>query len=269
MKYTIRKLKTMARAALRGKFPIAIGALLFVFLLSLISGNLPGLLFSGDSSAALCMNWLFGFILSLVLCTISAGVDFLYLNIARNKPCSFSDLFYIFQQQPDRAIVAGLALILLENIAMIPIYFSSTLMEDILAGSTNAIFLLFGLLFLSLALTFLLTLPFAFTYFLLADHPEMSAGSALKESLRLTRKNLSRLFFLQCSFIGLMLLSIFTLYIALLWVVPYMKTSITFLYLECRGEIAPANPARTQPSPSFYSAFSTPEHPDSEDHSEA
>lgn len=74
------------------------------------------------------------------------------------------------------------------------------------------------------------TLSYSMSYMILADNPEMSANEARKQSMQMMNGNKWRLFCLQFSFIGWMLLSILTLGILLLWVLPYMQAVIAEFY---------------------------------------
>ena len=94
-----------------------------------------------------------------------------------------------------------------------------------------------GLLAVSTLLNFLISLPFAMTYFLMADDTELGGIQALKESARLMKGNIWRYVKLNLSFIPLLLLSVFTFYIALFWIMPYMEMSMVAFYRDLDGEL--------------------------------
>lgn len=75
---------------------------------------------------------------------------------------------------------------------------------------------------------------YSMSYFVLAEHPEMSATEARKESIRLMRGNKLRLFCLEMSFIGWVLLSIVTCGISMFWVAPYIATARAVFYEEVK-----------------------------------
>lgn len=83
----------------------------------------------------------------------------------------------------------------------------------------------------------LLTIPFEMIYFLLADDPEMTGTQAIKGSVKMLKGKLGKLLLLKISFIPLMFLSAFTLYLALLWVLPYMEMTTVMFYRDLRGEL--------------------------------
>lgn len=76
---------------------------------------------------------------------------------------------------------------------------------------------------------------YAMAPYLMAEYPQMGVREAVNRSKELMQGNKARLFWLNLSFIGWMLASIFTLGIALLWIIPYIKTAQACFYLELTG----------------------------------
>ena len=90
---------------------------------------------------------------------------------------------------------------------------------------------------LTLLWTLLLIIPgiiksfsYAMTPFILVDRPELSTREAIHESRRMMKGRKWDLFCLVLSFIGWIILGIFTLFIGYLWLVPYMQTSFAAFY---------------------------------------
>lgn len=71
---------------------------------------------------------------------------------------------------------------------------------------------------------------YSMSYYILRDNPKISANEARKLSMTLMNGNKWRLFCLHFSFIGWFILSIFTLGILLLWIVPYFNTAEACFY---------------------------------------
>lgn len=71
---------------------------------------------------------------------------------------------------------------------------------------------------------------YAMTFYVMDDHPEMSAMEAIAESQRIMDGNKWRLFCLEFSFIGWSLLSILTFGILMFWIGPYMETAKAEFY---------------------------------------
>lgn len=68
------------------------------------------------------------------------------------------------------------------------------------------------------------------SFYILADNPEMRPSEARDDSVILMEGNKLRLFLLDLSFIGAMILSVLTGGILLFWVMPYMHTAYALFY---------------------------------------
>ena len=79
------------------------------------------------------------------------------------------------------------------------------------------------------------TYSYAMTPFILADHPELTAGEAITASRKLMDGHKGELFVLGLSFFGWSLLSIITLGIAGLWVTPYINAAYAAFYRRLTG----------------------------------
>ena len=72
-------------------------------------------------------------------------------------------------------------------------------------------------------------------YYILADHPELTAREAMERSERMMYGNRMKLFCLSWRFFGWSLLCMLTLFIGFLWLMPYMYTSMAAFYDDVRG----------------------------------
>lgn len=80
------------------------------------------------------------------------------------------------------------------------------------------------------------TFAYAMTPFILEDNPELSAKAAIDRSVAMMKGHKFDLFYLCLSFIGWALLAILTLGIGLLWLMPYMQTSIVSFYEDVKEQ---------------------------------
>ena len=71
---------------------------------------------------------------------------------------------------------------------------------------------------------------YSMSYYILLDNPELSANEARKRSMEMMQGNKWRLFCLNFSFIGWILLSFLTFGILLFWVKPYMEAAKAEFY---------------------------------------
>lgn len=99
-------------------------------------------------------------------------------------------------------------------------------MEVIRVGDFVYIFVL-----LSAVLSILRELAYRMVPYLLADHPEMTPGEALQESLRITRGRIGELFLLELSFFGWLLLTSVTLLIGAVYAYPYIEGTMAAYYI--------------------------------------
>ncbi len=236
-----RELKRYAKQAMSGKYGTLILAFVVVQALALISSMLSSALFPGEETLDLVLGYAFTFILTLLINVISAGLNYMYLNIARGKAYSLNDLIYFYKHHPDRVIVATFFLAVLNLLTMLPytIYGNTntpaegaSLEAQITWMYTSIFLMLVGMIVYQI-----LSIPLEMTYYILADRPELKGTDALKESIEMMQGNFGRYLMLKVSFIPLMFLSVFTFYIALLWVLPYMIMTETMFYRDLTGEL--------------------------------
>jgi uncharacterized membrane protein len=77
---------------------------------------------------------------------------------------------------------------------------------------------------------------YAMTPYILEEHPEMTANSAIDRSVAMMKGHKFDLFYLYLSFIGWYILGILTLGIGYLWLAPYVQTSVAAFYEDVKAE---------------------------------
>ncbi len=77
-------------------------------------------------------------------------------------------------------------------------------------------------------------LSYSQSFFILADHPGISAREALSLSKDMMRGHKLRYFVLELSFIGWSILCMFTLGIGYLWLIPYIQVTKAAFYQDLR-----------------------------------
>lgn len=231
--------KTYAKAHLRGKWGIAIAGMLAVQGFNLLGSIFATVLFPGNSVITLILSEAFAFIISLIGLIFSTGYCYMELNIYRGKEYKLGDLVHMFHGQSDHVLTAGLVVTLLNTVAQIPVYYvtyavdQGTTMESMLRWSR----LFFITVTFSMVMSVILTVPYTLVFCLLADHPEMGGIEALRTSARLMKGHIIQYLLLELSFVPLMFLSMFTIYIGFLWLLPYMEFTETAFYLYVTGEL--------------------------------
>lgn len=145
---------------------------------------------------------------SLVLTGVfAAGLAIVMLEIVRNWEVKFTDMFKGFNNFGTNCI----------------------------AGILVSIFtILWSLLFVIPGI--IKAYSYAMTFYILADHPEMSAKDAIKTSQVMMDGHKMDLFVLELSFIGWYLLCVITFGIAALYVGPYVSASYAAFYEAIKDE---------------------------------
>lgn len=256
MNKTRRQWKAYAREMLNGNYTVPVVGMLVIAGLNFIGSQLTVTLFRGSSLITVIIGQVFMFILSLIICVFAAGLSYMYLNIARDRAYSLGNLLFLFKNHPDRVIVAGFVLALIELAVNIPYYYVSYTTEigETLEEQAAWMGVMMMYLLLGMVLNLLLTLPFVMTYYLLADDLELGGIDALKTSMRMMKGNMGKYLLLQLSFVPLLLLSVLTLYIGLLWLIPYMQMTSVMFYRDLRGEFDLPVPGETGQDAQLYSS---------------
>lgn len=244
MKRGIRVWKAYAREMLSGNYTLPVLGTLAVSGINFLGSNLSAVLFPENSVLGIVLGQIFTFIFTLIMSIFSAGLSYMFLNIARGRAYSFRDLTFLFRNHPDRVITAAFVLTVIDLIAAIPSSYYSytsemgTTVEEQAAWAATYL-LLFAV---TMLLSVLLTLPLILSYYLLADNLEMSGMEALKKSAAMMKGYKCKYLLLQLSFLPWMILSVFTLYIGLLWLLPYMEMAAVMMYRDLNGEFDPIVP---------------------------
>ena len=231
--------KSYAKRNLSGNWGIAIAAMLAVGAVNLVGNILAVKLFPGDTVLPLVLSEIFVFVVSLIGMIFSTGYSYMQLNICRGREYKLGNLLYMFHNQPDRVLVAGLVVALLNALAQIPFDYVTYMVDtgSTIEGMLHWYQLLLGAWLIAMVLGVILTVPFALTFYFLADNPEMGGIEALKVSMHAMKGHIWQYLMLELSFVPLFFLSILTLYIGVLWLVPYMQFSETAFYMYVTGEL--------------------------------
>ena len=212
----INNLKDQALATLKGKWGSFVGLTFIYMLLVGIATTLSnfGTVFQGSSFATLSLFLSgTGFLLTLLMLPLSMGFSVAHLHSSRQDlPADIGDLFYGYK---NFGHVLG------------------TLLLMVLAVIGGCMLLVVPGIILGLA--------YAMVPFILRDHPELTATETLQMSRTMMKGHKWEFFLLQLSFIGWMILGLFTFCIGYLWLIPYMQMTMTKYYEQLRAEFEGVN----------------------------
>jgi uncharacterized membrane protein len=204
------------------------------FLVSLLDMLLAGLVDYAFPSAAGGLNqilyWASSVLTNVVSYLILAGAMKIYLNLCRERRCSFSDLWFAFSNHPEPIAVYSVIQFILQTVLftggywMLSILWLTTDQHRIVQLIVITVVVALVLLYLQLSLSMVL--------FLYCDAPYQSARELISESFRMMRGNRLRLLRLLLSFLGVMLLGVLSFGIGFLFARPYMYVTQALFYLE-------------------------------------
>jgi len=138
---------------------------------------------------------------------LGIGLCIYHLKIAKNSEPNISELFEGFNQ----FLQSIVAYILISIVVIVGFIFF--IVPGVIAG-----------------------LALSQTFYIMAENPGISAVDAMKQSWEMTEGHKMQLFTLGLSFIPWIILSILTLFIGLLWLIPYMYVCYSNFYLRLNGE---------------------------------
>lgn len=241
MKRSSSQLKLLARTAMAGHYGVLVSSMLLFFILTFMLESIPGMIIGNRRTiSSLALQSVIMLIISLLTSVISVGLIRIALSVIRRQPYGIGDLFYAFSHHPDRFIIVAFIRALVSTICQLPSYlftsgFSYRSIGSIFSWQVLLPNLLWTLAGIFLSTVILLALALANT--LMIDNDDLSAMEALRESSRLMKGNKGRLFYIDLSFLGLIFLSVFTCYIGMLWVYPYVIMTEAYFYLDVTGEL--------------------------------
>ena len=209
-------LKSQAKGQLLGKYGILAGTYaIHALCVSALSG-ITSLFLNPGSVIEYIIYFAVSFLISIFSGLFSYGEAYIYLKTSCGQQSVLSDLFYGFKQTPDRIIRVAV-------LSLLP-------QETLLNGYGM---LLFSLLTVVCAVIgMLLMLTYSQSYYLLLDFPDCSAREALRKSRDMMKGSKGRLFYIDLTFVPLMLLCVLTCGIGLLWLMPYMQATKSNFYLD-------------------------------------
>lgn len=143
----------------------------------------------------------------IIMGPMTLGTSFIALNVARDKDVEVGMLFKGFND-----FTRSLVLYITNNI---------------LIALWTLLFFIPGII---------KTFSYSMSYYILIDNPNLTANEARKKSMEMMKGNKWRLFCLEFSFIGWLLLSVLTFGILMFWIAPYMEVARAKFYMSLLPE---------------------------------
>lgn len=223
------ELKIQAKNKLTGKYGTAILVIFLAEAISLFAVNILSFMIPANA-AGFVISLLVSLAVSVVTGVFNAGIALFFLNAACDQPFALSDLFYGFREHSNKCLAVSAVLSLVNFICLTPYQVFSSFYLNTL----NLNWMMAAMLAMAIGLVIYVPLSLALSqsFYLILDYPNLSALETLKMSIRVMKGHKIRLFYIQVSFLPLMILSVFTCCVGFLWVIPYMQMTMTFFFLD-------------------------------------
>lgn len=236
-------LKSMAKGQLLGKYGTVIGILLIhllcVFPLSMVISLIFNINLEIYYALLVLVQIFSGFFI--------AGEALVYLKLASGQKPVISDLFYYFSgpyaERGTKVVRTQLVLGIVSILCAMPYtYVLMAMLRSVSLSQLSAdelpfspsLFLLYAVLLVAgCSINVFIQLLLSQIYYLMLDFPEYTAAQLIKKvAPKLIKGNKARLFYIQLSFIPLMLLCLLSCGIGFLWLYPYMQATYANFYLD-------------------------------------
>lgn len=177
---------------------------------------------------------LFGLAQFILGAAVELGHDRYYIGLIGGETPGFGALFTrfsIFGKALGLRLFIGLFILLWALGTILP--WALLIIVDV--GPFDGLLYIIGLL--ALILPIWASLRYALATYLMAQYPEKGIRECVNESKALMQGHKERLFWLELSFIGWVILCVLTFGIGILWLEPYRAAARAAFYLERTGQL--------------------------------
>ncbi len=252
MKITSKELKKRAKQKLQGNYGLCVGVQLIVgaimtiifmmvFFATLIAGilgteSMPGAGSNMTQYIVIITVVVIATVLMLVLMSLfTPGMLKIFLNISDNEPAKIADLLFGFKNKPHKFIGLNFIIFLLIMVWAIPYYvvLAVAAITDFIPVMVVLLIITYLLLLAGIMIT---SLYVSQSMFIFVEEPDKGVFQCIRESAALMKGNKGSLFYINLSFMGMIILGYFSFGIAYLWITPYMYATLTEYYKELKPE---------------------------------
>lgn len=232
---TSAQLKALARGQLVGRYKTAIWAMLLVASIGLIVDSIISAFFDTTTVIGTILYFLISYLVSVLLGLFTVGESFLYLKLATGQPIAVSDVWYGFARNRDTSLRILAVYSLLQYVFIIPYSILSTKLVNLSDWQNPHMeyFLPFCIAYVvGMVGIVYIDLLFSQMFYLVLDFPSYTAKEIIRHGIQLIKGSKGRLFYVEVSFLPLLLLCVLSAGIGLLWVIPYMSATQANFFLD-------------------------------------
>jgi uncharacterized membrane protein len=201
------RLKQQAKSLIKGKIGSLFVVMLVYIVICFAIMIIPSFMTVSESTLVALLGNILSIVASLAVMPIAMGYYLVYLDVAKGQEVAVRRLFDGFN------------------------YFVKVVILTILVGVFTC---LWTLLFIVPGI--IKSFSYSQAFFILAENPDMRPIDAITESRRMMDGHKWEYFVLSLSFILWILLCYVTCGIAMIYVMPYMTTTLVLFYLKLKGD---------------------------------
>lgn len=201
------ELKQQAKSLIKGKIGSLFVVMLVYIVICFAIMIIPSFMTVSESKLVALLGNILSIVASLAVMPIAMGYYLVYLDVAKGQDVVVRRLFDGFN------------------------YFGKVVILTILVGVFTC---LWTLLFIVPGI--IKSFSYSQAFFILAENPDMRPIDAITESRRMMDGHKWEYFVLSLSFILWILLCYVTCGIAMIYVMPYMTTTLVLFYLKLKGD---------------------------------
>lgn len=230
------QIRAEARNSLTGKWGKgALLTLVFALVTYIITWVLNLIPFIGSIASLIISPVLaFGFLVEFI--KLKRGEEVGYLDFFKNGFDQFGKVWGVIGYTILKMIVPIIVLIVAIVIFSIGIAGSAV---SVINGGSSSLGLLgvVGIIAYIVALIWVIIKGYSYVLaqYILYDNPDMDSKAIVEKSEELMNGHKWAYFWLPLTFLGWVILSAFTLYIGLFWVIPYMQVALIIFYENLAG----------------------------------
>lgn len=199
------ELKTKAKETLKGKTKDAAILFAIYFFISYAIGFTGGMIGEFFSINEKVLELILNIISLIIEGFLFFGFTNYFLKLSRNEEVTYKELF-----NKTELWIAYIAITLLTNV-LITLWTLLLIIPGIIAS-----------------------IAYSQVYFIKLDHPELSTLETIKKSKQMMDGHKADFFLLEFSFLGWIILGLFTFGILYLWIIPYMQLTLANFYNELK-----------------------------------
>lgn len=235
-----KEFRAIAREKLSGKWGKAVTLFLGYFLIALLLGFVSGLL--GDESI---LSALLNLAVSIINVPLSYGLLTSFFKLYNDEEVGAFDFLSTGFSNFGRAWAISLRVFLKMLLPLVLyivgillmsgslVFTSASIVNGSSAGTGALIFSILGIILMVISMIWLIIRSYTYEMasYIAIDSPELTTKEAVEKSKIIMPGNRAKLFWLEISFFGWAILTIFTIGIGCLWLAPYMQiANIAFYY---------------------------------------